>query len=151
MNDENALRGAFLVYCPHMQTLKLVLAGLPVFLALDLFWLGVIAKGEYRRGLGALARRGPDGLDVFWPAAAFVYVLALSGIALFVLPLSADPLAALGAGALYGAILYAVYDFTNLATLVGWSLRLSILDSAWGAVVCGAAAAAMKAFELWLA
>ena len=133
-----------------MQSLKLVLAGLPVFLALDALWLGVIAKGEYRRGLGALARRSGDGIDVFWPAAAFVYVLALTGLALFVVPKAHDPLSALGWGALYGAILYAVYDFTNLATLTGWSLRLSILDSAWGAVVCGAAAAAMKAAELWL-
>lgn len=133
-----------------MQALKLVLAGLPVFVALDAIWLGVLAKGEYRRGLGALARRSGDGIDVFWPAAGLVYVLALTGLAVFVVPKAHDPLAALGWGALYGLILYAVYDFTNLATLAGWPLRLSMLDAAWGAVVCGMTAAAMKYADVWL-
>lgn len=133
-----------------MQALKLVLAGLPVFLALDALWLGVLAKAEYRRGLGVLARRSGEGIDVIWPAAGLVYVLALTGLAIFVIPKAHDPLSAFGWGALYGVILYAVYDFTNLATLTGWSLRLSVLDAAWGAVVCGVTASAMKYADVWL-
>lgn len=133
-----------------MQTLKLVLVGLPVFLALDALWLGVIAKGEYRRGLGSLARKAGDGIDVLWRAAAVVYVLALVGLAVFVVPMASGPLAGFGGGALYGLILYAVYDFTNLATLAGWSLRLSLIDAAWGAFVCGATAAAMTFALVWL-
>lgn len=134
-----------------MQMLKLVLAGLPVFLALDALWLGLLAKDAYRQGLGPLARRSGDGIGLVWWSAGVVYILALVGLAAFVVPKASDPAAALAWGALFGVILYAVYDFTNYATLQGWSLKLSVLDAAWGAVVCGVTAAAMRATQAWLA
>jgi uncharacterized membrane protein len=31
------------------------------------------------------------------------------------------------------------YDLTNFATLKHWTLALSLLDIAWGTVLCGAA------------
>ena len=34
--------------------LKLYLLTIPVFFAIDLFWLGVIAKGLYQKNLGHL-------------------------------------------------------------------------------------------------
>ena len=45
-------------------------------------------------------------------------------------------------GALFGFCVYAAYDLTNLATLRGWPLTVSLVDLAWGAVVTAAAAAA---------
>ena len=36
---------------------------------------------------------------------------------------------------LLGSTVYAVYDFTNLATLKNYSLRFAILDSLWGGVL----------------
>ena len=36
---------------------------------------------------------------------------------------------------LMGASVYAVYDFTNYATLKNYSLRFAILDSLWGGVL----------------
>jgi uncharacterized membrane protein len=49
------------------------------------------------------------------------------------------------AGALFGFFAYATYDLTNLATLRGWPVGLSLLDIAWGSVVSAASAAAGKA------
>ena len=41
-------------------------------------------------------------------------------------------------GALFGFCVYAAYDLTNLATLRGWSLTVSLVDLAWGAAVTAA-------------
>ena len=34
---------------------------------------------------------------------------------------------------------YATYDLTDLATIRGWPLTVTLVDSAWGATLCGAA------------
>ena len=41
------------------------------------------------------------------------------------------PLAA-AFGALFGLVVYGVYDFTNYSTLRQWPLVLALADTAWG-------------------
>ncbi len=36
--------------------------------------------------------------------------------------------------AFFGFIAYATYDLTNLATLSGWSLTVTVVDLIWGVV-----------------
>ena len=36
--------------------------------------------------------------------------------------------------------MYGLYDFTNLATLKGWTLEMAIVDTLWGCTICAAAA-----------
>ena len=57
------------------------------------------------------------------------------------MPLAGSWVAAVLYGALFGFCVYAAYDLTNLATLRGWPLTVSLVDLAWGAVVTAAAAA----------
>jgi len=38
---------------------------------------------------------------------------------------------------LFGLVIYAVYDFTNLATFSKWSLYLSVIDTFWGGTLFG--------------
>ena len=45
-------------------------------------------------------------------------------------------------GALIGLLAYGTYDMTNLATLKGWSLQVSLVDMAWGAFLSATASAA---------
>ena len=42
-------------------------------------------------------------------------------------------------GALFGLCAYATYDLSNLATLRGWPVSVTVVDMAWGAVVTAAA------------
>ena len=35
----------------------------------------------------------------------------------------------------FGLVTYATYDLTNLATLTGWPLGLTLVDLAWGTVL----------------
>jgi uncharacterized membrane protein len=49
---------------------------------------------------------------------------------------------ALCTGAFFGLVTYATYDLTNLATLKGWPLGVTIVDIAWGMTLCTVVAAA---------
>ena len=42
----------------------------------------------------------------------------------------------LNLGALLGLVTYAAYDLTNLATLEGFPLTVTLVDLVWGMVLC---------------
>jgi uncharacterized membrane protein len=111
-----------------------------VFLALDFVWLGFVAKDFYRTQIGPLMLEKP----LLGVASAF-YVLYTIGIVYFaVMPAleTGSLVRATMNGALLGLIAYATYDLTNLATLRGWSAKLSMIDLAWGILVTSVAASA---------
>lgn len=123
-----------------MRELKLFLLVLPIFLLVDLTWLGVVMKNFYSAEMGDLVRRRDGGMAPRWAAALLVYLLIPGGMLLFVRPLVGPDgswLRALGWGAVYGLVVYGVYDLTNLAVLERWTVRLTVADMAWGAVLCG--------------
>ncbi len=130
-----------------MRYLKTYAALLPIFLALDFLWLGVIMQHFYVSSLGALARAaGGMMAPVIW-AAAIVYLLIPLGIVALVVPRTDQknpPLSGAAWGALYGFVLYGVYDFTNYSLIAGYPLAMTFVDVAWGTALnatCGAAAA----------
>ena len=127
-----------------MFSWKAFLVLLPIFAVIDLTYLGFVMKWFYDREIGELARRSGGALAPRWIAAVIVYLLIPAGIMLFVRPRVAATdtvLVALLWGALYGLVVYGVYDFTNRATLEKWSLQLALADVAWGCVLCGTTAA----------
>jgi uncharacterized membrane protein len=110
------------------------------FLVLDGLWLGVVMGSFYRTQLGPIARLSGGGFAPLWWAAGLVYVLLAAGIAGLVVPRAATPAAALAWGALFGLVVYGVYDLTNLATLRAWPPLLTVVDIAWGTTACACAA-----------
>ena len=111
-----------------------------VFFALDYLWLTRIAIGFYREQIGSLMLASPN-----FAAAGVFYLFYVIGVVYFaVMPaVSAGSLVtALVNGALLGLLAYGTYDMTNLATLKGWSLQMSLVDMAWGAFLTATAAAA---------
>ncbi len=122
-------------------------------LVLDLIWLGVIMKSFYAAELGELARRNEAGLTPRWGAAAVVYVLIPLGIVAFVRPVCGAEIAWWQVclwGALFGLVVYGVFDLTNLAVLADWSVRMTLVDLAWGCVLCGLLSLIAHAGEQWL-
>jgi uncharacterized membrane protein len=108
------------------------------FLAIDMVWLGLIAKDYYRAGIGHLMLESPN-----LSAAAAFYLLYVVGIVIF----AVTPAMTAGTwtkaalfGALFGFFAYATYDMTNLATLKSWPLSISIVDMMWGTCLTAAAA-----------
>ena len=137
-----------------MHMLKVYGAILPVFLAIDFLWLGVVMSKFYKDELGVLARISDGALTpVLW-AAAIVYVLIPLGVVLFALPrVSQQHLvsSALFWGFIYGIVLYGVYDMTNYSLVNRWSLRMSIVDIIWGGVINAVVTCAAAFLDRWFA
>lgn len=113
--------------------LKLYLITLAAFLVVDLTWLGLVARGFYRRQIGFLLSPSPN-----WPAAILFYLLFVAGLIIFAVGpgLQAGSLGrALRLGALFGLMTYATYDLTNLATVKDWPLTVTLVDMLWGVVL----------------
>ena len=111
-----------------------------VMIAVDMLWLGLIAKPLYQQGLGHLMAERPNLV-----AAAAFYVVYGLGLMLFaIMPNAADPgwLRTAAAAAMFGFVAYATYDLSNLATLRGWPIGLSLIDMVWGATLSAVAATA---------
>ncbi|MGQ2969985.1 MAG: DUF2177 family protein [Allorhizobium sp.] len=111
-----------------------------VFFALDYLWLTRIAIGFYREHIGSLLLATPN-----FAAAGIFYLFYVIGLVYFaVMPAvtAGSVLTAILNGALLGLLAYGTYDMTNLATLKGWSLQVSLVDMAWGAFLSATASAA---------
>ena len=126
------------------HTLKLAALGAVAFMVLDGVWLGLLMKTFYREQLAPIVRLADGGIAPNWPAALVVYVLLGTGIALFVIPRAPTVALAAGYGALFGLVVYGVYDFTNYSTLRQWPFALTLVDVAWGAVASAAASVAVR-------
>jgi uncharacterized membrane protein len=113
--------------------IKLYAIALPVFFAIDMVWLGLVAKNFYKNQIGFIMKP-----NINWTAAILFYLLFIVGLVLFVIAPAVEksswPQAVL-LGALFGLIAYATYDLTNLATLKDWPLLVTIVDLAWGAAL----------------
>jgi uncharacterized membrane protein len=113
--------------------LKLYGIALPVFFAIDMIWLGFVAKSFYAQQIGFLMKP-----DINWTAAIIFYLLFIVGLVIFVISPAIEKsswLSALFSGALFGLITYATYDLTNLATLKDWPLLVTAVDLIWGTVL----------------
>lgn len=108
-----------------------------VMAGLDFIWLKFIASSFFFQHIGHLARTQKGTFDVLYLPAIFTYVLMVLGLLVFVYPLSkGDPVKALLYGAIFGGILFGVYEGTNMATLRDWPLKMVLVDSAWGIFLC---------------
>lgn len=116
--------------------IKLYFIALSVFLAIDMIWLGLIAKNFYAKQIGFLMKS-----NINWLAAIIFYLLFIVGLVLFVITPAMQKnswLQALLLGSLFGLITYATYDLTNLATIKDWPVLVTIIDLIWGTTVAGA-------------
>ena len=116
------------------------LAAALVMAGLDLAWLSQTGDSFYRASLSAVMG---DKANI--PAAVAFYLLYIVGIVYFgVRPAleDGDWRSALLNGALFGFFCYMTYDLTNMATLKAWSLKVTLVDIAWGTFVTATSAIA---------
>ncbi|HKU63775.1 MAG TPA: DUF2177 family protein [Rhizomicrobium sp.] len=113
---------------------------------LDFLWLSNTSASLYRRDLGPLLADDPN-----MTVAVIFYLVFITGLLIFaVRPALASGDWRMGAlyGALFGFFAYATYDLTNFATMKVWTLRVTLLDIAWGTFLTGTAASAASAVAL---
>jgi len=105
------------------------------FVALDAVWLGLVAPKFYRSQIGYIMAERPN-----WFAAAAFYLLFIAGMVFCVTGREGSISQAVLRGAVFGFICYATYDLTNLATLKGWPILVTVVDMTWGTVLGGGTA-----------
>ena len=120
--------------------LKVFAATGATMFALDLLWLGVVAKGFYAKYMGSLLRP-----DVKWVPALLFYGLYVTAVVVFVVMPAAERRSlarAVGLGAFFGLAAYATYDLTSYALIRNFPLTVVLVDLAWGVVLTTVAASA---------
>ena len=106
-----------------------------IFFAIDMLWLGFFARSFYKEKLGFILSD-----KVNWAAAVIFYLIYIGGILFFaVLPALREQswTIALLNGAVLGALCYATYDLTNMATISQWPLIVVIVYIVWCIVLTG--------------
>ena len=105
----------------------------PFFFAIDMVWLGFVAKDFYAKQIGGLMKP-----DINWTAAIIFYLIFIAGLVVFVITpavVKNSWTQAVLMGALFGFVCYATYDLTNLAVAKDWPVFVTIIDLIWGAVL----------------
>jgi uncharacterized membrane protein len=104
------------------------LTALAVMGVLDALWLGLIARDFYQAEMAPLMAEEIRKI----PAALFYVGYPAGLVALALMPLPQSMASAAWRSALVGLVAYGTYDLTNMATLRVWSVKLAVVDTAWG-------------------
>jgi uncharacterized membrane protein len=122
-----------------MRYILLYLSTTVIFFAIDMIWLGWLAKDFYWEKLDGILTKG----EVNWAAAGVFYALYIGGIIYFGTSAGFREetwKAALMNGALFGFFCYATYDLTNMALIKNWPLQVVVVDILWGTFLTGSTA-----------
>jgi uncharacterized membrane protein len=118
-----------------MKLFWLYLIATVIFFAIDMVWLGFIARNLYREKLGFILSD-----KVNWAAAVVFYLIYIGGILFFAINPALQTQnwqTALLNGVVLGMLCYATYDLTNMATIANWPLSIVVIDIVWGMVLTG--------------
>ncbi len=116
-----------------VQMIIVYFCALLIFFAIDLVWLGVVPKNFYKRQLGFIMSE-----KVNWTPAVVFYMLYTAGVLYFaVVPAVTDGTwtGAAVPAAILGLLCYGTYDLSNLATLKGWPVIVTVVDILWGMTI----------------
>ncbi len=127
------------------RNVVLYVATLVVLLALDIPFLGLVAKSFFNSQVG-------DMLGEFRPVPAVVfYLLYVVGAVIFVSAPATSVSHTLVYGALFGLFCYATFELTSMSLLKHWSWAVVAVDISWGVVVTAVSSAAGFLIANWLA
>lgn len=121
-----------------MRTYTIAGAGVALAIcALDFVWLALVAPSFYQAQLGPLLLLQPNLV----PALVFytLYVVGLVNFCVAPALAAASWRKAALQGCLFGLVAYGTYDLSNLATLKGWTIEVTIVDMVWGSLLSASA------------
>ncbi len=123
----------------YVPFLKMLTIGTICFIGMDLLWIGFIMNKQYTHYLAPIARQTNGKLTPNLMAGLLVWLIIVAGMLIFVGPKIAVSSLSQSFlwGALYGFILYGMYDLTNLSVLAHWPLTITLIDIAWGTFANG--------------
>jgi uncharacterized membrane protein len=117
-----------------IKTIKIVSLATLCFILLDVLWIGLLMNNTYKQQIGNFLRIKNGVFSPYITSSLLVWILIVIGSYLFVLPRIINT--SLGIqflwGAIYGLVVYGVYDFTNYALINAWPLSITLIDLGWG-------------------
>jgi uncharacterized membrane protein len=113
-----------------MNKIILFFTVLIFIITMDFIFLNLIMKGFYNTQLASFPRtlRLWSGL--------IAWALIALGAVVLVMPFAKNYPSAAMYGAIFGLVLYGVYDFSNYAILKDYKLAMTLVDWAWGTFLC---------------
>ncbi len=116
------------------------------FVGLDVLWLSTMS-GFYSKHLSFVGRYVNGKLQPIISTSVLTWLLLVLGIMIFVYPLVriSSLQQSIMYGALYGLVVYGVYEFTNYSIIENWPLRIALIDTLWGITL-----SAIIACQTWL-
>jgi uncharacterized membrane protein len=106
---------------------------LAVLVALDATWIYLFMSKLFNAEMPHLMRP-----SIWVTPAILFYLVYCAGLVLLVIQrpdVGGDLLRSALYSALMGFLAYSTYDLTNLATLQGWTLTVTVVDILWGTFV----------------
>ena len=110
---------------------------LVVFLGMDFSFVLGLASPIYKQEIGPLLLASFNVV----PSVLF-YLVYIAGVVLFVVAPALKERSWRRAGLLgvaFGLVAYSTYDLTNLGTMKGFTLKITLIDLTWGMVVTSVA------------
>ena len=122
-----------------MEIIKYILTfvfGFFTILIGDYIWLWYVVKFFTIREFWDLIVVENGNIKVNLTAGLLAWVSIVLLLLIFVVRYAKTPTEALLYGALFGGLLYAMYDLTNLTFLKNYSFTFTIIDICWGVFLC---------------
>jgi uncharacterized membrane protein len=116
-----------------MRYIVAYIVTLVVFLGMDFSFVLGLAAPIYKQEIGALLLPSFNAV----PSALF-YLIYIGGAVLFVVTPALKERRwrrATLLGIAFGLVAYSTYDLTNLGTMKGFTLKITLIDLTWGMVV----------------
>lgn len=123
----------------NYKSIFIVLVATIVYAVLDLIWIGYFMKDRYINWLIHILRPIAQWNIFHGLAAVLTWLLIVMGVFTFVIPLVVNKpfIQTFLYGALFGAIVYGLYETTNYALIYAWQPAMVFADTLWGACACG--------------
>ena len=112
-----------------------------IILLMDLLWLKYAVKNLWEDNVRSV-QKNEMKVDVKY--ALLSYIVIIIGVYMFVVKKTTNVKEGMIYGFIYGFILYAVFDFTNLAIFKDFSLRTAVIDMLWGGFLTSVAVGVTK-------
>ena len=103
-----------------------------LYLIFDFIWLGFITKHLFQITIHNIQK---SPMNIRWIPIILVYILLSFALSELVIKRADNWQSALKYGAIFGLVVYGIFDLTNYSLFENWTLHISLLDIGWGAFV----------------
>jgi uncharacterized membrane protein len=107
-----------------------------IFVVLDSFYLNLM-KGYFQKQVEKIQG---SALKINYLGAIICYIFLICGLYYFII----RPRRSIQDAFLFGLVVYAVFETTNMALFSKWSWLTVVIDTLWGGVLCALTAGITK-------